>query len=65
LLRGASTIATAGMGNHVLSTGELDGSLILSVLSLVAPYLAIILILVTLPLLAWIALRLARRRSAH
>ena len=61
LLRGASTVATAGVGNHVLSTGELGGSLLLSLLALAAPYLA--LILVTLPLLGWLALRLARRRS--
>jgi hypothetical protein len=51
------------VGNHVLSTGELGGSLLLSLLALAAPYLALILILVSLPLLGWLVLRLTRRRS--
>jgi hypothetical protein len=62
-LRGASTVATAGLGNHVLSTGELGGSLLLSLLALIAPYLALSLILLTLPLLGWFVVRSARRRS--
>lgn len=61
LLRGASTAATAGLGNHVLSTGELAGSLLLSVLALAAPYIA--LIVVVLLLLGCLAAWLARRRA--
>jgi hypothetical protein len=40
LLRGKSTILTAGIGNHVIATGEIAGALGLSLLAVVLPYLA-------------------------
>jgi hypothetical protein len=42
LLRGASTAATAGLGNSVLATGEFIGAILLSVLAIVLPYLALL-----------------------
>jgi Domain of unknown function (DUF4126) len=61
-LRGASTITTAGLGNHVVSTGELGGSLLLPLLALAAPYLALGIVIVLL-VVAWVVLRLLRRRQ--
>jgi hypothetical protein len=40
LIRHASSLATGGIGNHVVSTGEAVGSVTLSALSLVAPFAA-------------------------
>lgn len=40
LLRGKSTVLTAGVGNHAIATGELTGALLLSVLAVVLPYVA-------------------------
>jgi hypothetical protein len=45
LARGASTLATGGLGNPVLATAELAGSLLTSLAVLVAPVLTIVLIL--------------------
>ena len=58
LLRAKSTLMTAGVGNHVVASGELLGALLLSLLALAAPLLAIALV----ALFCWLALRLARRR---
>jgi Domain of unknown function (DUF4126) len=57
LLRGASTAATGGLGNHLLSTGELGGSLSLSLLALIAPYLALLLAIAILLPVGWLGLR--------
>jgi len=46
LLRAKSTLATGGLGNPVLATGELGGSLLLSVLALLVPVLAVVLVVV-------------------
>jgi Domain of unknown function (DUF4126) len=40
LARHVSSAATAGIGNHLVSTGEAAGSIVLSGLSLVAPLFA-------------------------
>jgi len=58
LLRAKSTLMTAGVGNHVVASGELLGALLLSLLALAAPLLAVALV----ALFCWLALRLARRR---
>ena len=50
-LRGVSTVSTAGMANPAVSTGELVASVIGTVLSLLAPYVAIVLVLFTLTLI--------------
>jgi hypothetical protein len=51
LARGASTLATGGLGNPVIATAELGGALITSVLSLLAPVLTMALIIVVAILL--------------
>jgi len=48
LARGASGATTAGIGNPVVATAELGGSLITSVLAIIAPIAAIILLVVLL-----------------
>lgn len=42
LLRGASTVATGGLGNPVLATAELGGSVGMSLLAIIVPVLAVI-----------------------
>jgi hypothetical protein len=46
LTRGASTVATAGLANPVVATVELAGATITSIMALVAPILAVLLLLV-------------------
>jgi len=57
LLRAKSTLTTAGLGNHLIATGEIGAALLLSLLALAAPLLAIGLV----ALFCWFALRLVRR----
>ena len=56
--RGASSLTTGGLGNPVFATIELAGSVFTSVLSLIAPYLAIALLVVGVFLVSWKLLRL-------
>lgn len=42
--RHVSSFTTAGLGNHLLSTGEAVGSVVLSAMSLVVPFLAVVLV---------------------
>jgi hypothetical protein len=62
LLRAKSTVITAGVGNPVIATAELGGSLLVSLLALAAPLIALLVVIVFL----WLAMRLIRRiaRSA-
>ena len=61
LLRGTSTAFTAGLGNHAVATGEIVGAVFFSVLALVLPYVALILVLIMVA----IGLRLFfKRRNA-
>lgn len=53
LLRGSSTVLTAGLGNHALATGEIVAALLVSVLAIVFPYVA----LVVAVLFCWFAWR--------
>jgi hypothetical protein len=57
LLRRGSTIATGGLDNAVVSTGELSGALLVSLLALLGP-LAAVAILVAF---CWLAIRFVRR----
>ncbi len=57
LLRLKSTSLTAGLGNHVIASGELGGALGLSLLALAAPVLAVALVAV----FCWFAIRVLRR----
>jgi hypothetical protein len=59
LLRGHSTVLTAGLGNPVVATGELVSALAVSVLAILAPWIALLLAV----LLLVAAYRLLRRRG--
>jgi hypothetical protein len=61
LLRAKSTVGTAGLGNPVVSTGELGGSLLLSLLGLLLPFVALaVLVVALLWLLRWLWRRSSR-----
>ncbi|MCB1625421.1 MAG: DUF4126 domain-containing protein [Pseudomonadales bacterium] len=57
LLRAKSTTMTGGLGNAVVATGELGGAIGISLLALVAPIVALIVVL----LFCWFGVRLLRR----
>ena len=64
LLRAKSTVFTGGLGNPVIATTELSGSLIVSILAIAAPLIALLLVVLFL----WLALRFLlrlTRRGAH
>ena len=58
MLRANSTVLTAGLGNPVIATAELGGALIVSILALVAPLAAFMMIV----LFIWWAISLLRQR---
>jgi hypothetical protein len=43
-VRGASSVTTGGLGNPVVSTGELGGSTVMAILAVVLPVVAVILV---------------------
>jgi hypothetical protein len=57
MLRAKSTIFTAGAGNVVISTAELAGALLISLLALAAPLAALGIVILFL----WLAMRLIRQ----
>ena len=57
--RGFSMLTTAGFGNPIVSTAEAGGAVVLSILAIVAPLVAISLVIL---LLAFVTSRLAGRR---
>ena len=57
LLRAKSTVFTGGVGNPVVATAELGGSLLVSLLALAAPIIAVVLVGIFL----WFAVRLIRK----
>ena len=57
VLRAKSTVLTGTLGNPVIATGELGGSLLLSLMALVAPLFTLLVIAVLL----WLAFRWLRR----
>jgi hypothetical protein len=59
VLRAKSTMLTGTLGNPVIATAELGGSLLVSLLALVAPVLTLLLI----ALLLWAAIRWLRQIS--
>jgi hypothetical protein len=61
LLRAKSTAATAGLGNPVLTTLEIGGALLLSLLSLFAPFLALVVVVLVCVLTLRFARKLMRR----
>jgi len=63
-VRGASTVTTGGVGNPVVSTGELGGSLVTSVLSVVVPVVAVALVVIFFVVVVRVVRRLRRRGCA-
>lgn len=61
LIRGASTATTGGLGNPLVATAELAGSVTVSVLSLLAPLLAALIVIGLLFLLIRKVVRRSRR----
>jgi hypothetical protein len=61
ILRAHSTVATAGLGNPVISTAELVGALLIPVLAFVAPVVALALVVVFLLVVVRLARRFLRR----
>ena len=59
LARAKSTVMTGTLGNSAVATAELGGSLIVSLLALIAPLMTALLIV----LLLWLAIRWLRRLS--
>jgi len=57
MLRAKSSVFTGGFGNPVIATGELGGSILLSLLALAAPLAAFAVVI----LLMWLAFRLIRQ----
>ncbi len=51
LVRGASTVSTAGLANPVVSTGELGASILGTLISIILPTVAIILVVLLLTFL--------------
>ena len=64
LLRAGSTATTAGLGNPVVSTAELGGSVVLSLLALAAPFLAVAAVVAVILLALRVGYRIRRRRAA-
>lgn len=62
LLRLKSSTFTAGVGNHVVATGELAGSLALSGLALLAPLLAAAVVVIVLVVLTRRLIAILRQR---
>jgi Domain of unknown function (DUF4126) len=63
MLRAKSTVLTGGIGNAVISTAELGGALLVTLLALAAPLAALGVVILFL----WLAIRLLRRlfQGAH
>lgn len=63
LLRGHSTVLTAGFGNPIIATGELVSALAVSILSILAPWIALLVVII-LAVATWRIARRFRRRGA-
>jgi hypothetical protein len=57
LVRAKSTVMTGGLGNAAVSTGELAGALLVSLLALLAPLAALAIVVA----FCWLAVRFVRR----
>jgi hypothetical protein len=65
LLRGTSTVFTAGLGNPALATAEILGAILLSLLAILLPYLAALAAIIFI-IIAWrIVMRARRRQTAQ
>jgi hypothetical protein len=64
VLRLESTVTTGGLANPLVATTELAGSVVTSVLAIIVPAVAIVLVLVVLYVAYRVSRRLLRRRTA-
>ncbi|MCS6948686.1 MAG: DUF4126 domain-containing protein, partial [Steroidobacteraceae bacterium] len=64
-LRAKSTVATGGIGNSAIASGEWSGALLLSLLALAAPLFALAIVLLAIALLVALVRRMLRRRRGH
>ncbi len=62
LLRGTSTVTTAGLGNHAVATGELIAAIVMSILAILMPYVALAVAMILI-VLAWRTVKRLRRRQ--
>jgi hypothetical protein len=60
LVRGTSTATTGGLGNPLVATGELAASVVGTILSILLPLVAVILVTIILAIIAW---KWIRRRA--
>jgi hypothetical protein len=65
LVRAKSTAMTGGIGNPVVATAEVGGALFISVLALVAPFVALAAVVVVCWLAVRIVRKLLKRRAAE
>jgi Domain of unknown function (DUF4126) len=63
LVRAKSAATTGGLGNPVVATGELGGSIVLSAVALLFPVLALLLVVLLVWFVIAIRRRMARRES--
>ena len=56
-LRGISTATTAGLGNHLISTGEIFGAIGLSLVAILLPYVALVAVALLALIIIWVFLR--------
>lgn len=63
ILRGSSTILTGGLGNHAVATGEIIGAVLMTLLSLVLPYLAALAAIIFI-IFSWRLILRRRNRKA-
>jgi hypothetical protein len=64
ILRGTSTATTAGVGNPLVSTAELGGSILTSVLAILLPTVAAIAVLVLMVFVIYTIVRFVKKRKA-
>lgn len=57
VIRAKSTALTGGMGNPVVATAEAGGALTVSLLALIAPFVAVVVVVI----LCWLAVRFMRK----
>jgi hypothetical protein len=62
-LRGASTVTTGGLGNPIVSSAELGGSVVASILSIAVPVIAVLLLALVVFVIVTRLRRLRRARA--
>ena len=65
ILRGTSTATTSGVGNPVVSTAELGGSILTSILAILLPIVATILVLILIAFVIYVIIRFFKKRKDH